>query len=149
MTVRLGHDKTVRMELECARDCCICVNSPLTSSSFCSRFGTVGLGHYTWRVDFYIFLLFSYSIRFILVRSCEIWVVFFLCSCFYWERTMPNWKKKLFDPSTKKNGCQFQIFYIRPSSAVDSAQWNLGIILHLNPYWTGMPCPLAYSFWQG
>ncbi len=52
------------MELECARDCCkvdirvhIRVNSPLS---------------YTWHVDFYIFLLFSYSICFILVHSCEI-----------------------------------------------------------------------------
>ncbi len=27
---------------------------------------------YTWHVDSYIFLLFSYSIRFILVHSCEI-----------------------------------------------------------------------------
>ncbi len=58
--------KTVRMELECARDCCkvdirvhIRVNSPcLTPGMF----------------DSYIFLLFSYSIRFILVRSCEILV---------------------------------------------------------------------------
>ncbi len=56
--------KTVRMELECIRDCCkvdihvhICVNLPLS---------------YNWRVDSYIFLLFSYLIRFILVRSCEI-----------------------------------------------------------------------------
>ncbi len=56
--------KTVRMEMECARDCCkvdirvhIHVNSPLS---------------YTWRVDSCIFLLFSYSIRFILAHSCEI-----------------------------------------------------------------------------
>ncbi len=27
---------------------------------------------YTWCVDSYIFVLFSYSIRFILVRSCDI-----------------------------------------------------------------------------
>ncbi len=54
----------MRMELECARDCCkvdirvhIRINSPLS---------------YNWRVDSYIFLLFSYSIRFILVRSYEI-----------------------------------------------------------------------------
>ncbi len=50
-------------ELECARECCkvdICVhirvNSPLS---------------YTWRVDSYIFLLFSCSIRFIVVRLYE------------------------------------------------------------------------------
>ncbi len=49
---------------EWTRYCCkvdihvhIRVNSPLS---------------YTWHVDFYTFLLFSYSIRFILVRSCEI-----------------------------------------------------------------------------
>ncbi len=54
----------MRMELECARDCRkvdirvhIRVNSPLS---------------YNWRVDSYIFLLFSYSIRFILVHSYEI-----------------------------------------------------------------------------
>ncbi len=44
MTVGLGHQKTVRMELE---DCCkvdIHVNSPLSSSSFGSRFCTVRLG---------------------------------------------------------------------------------------------------------
>ncbi len=82
MTVRLGHQKTMRMELE---NCCkvdIRVNSPLSSSLFGSRFGTMRLGHYIWHVDSYIFLLVSYSIRFILVRSCEIWVVFFLCSIF-------------------------------------------------------------------
>ncbi len=56
--------KTVGMVLECARDCCkvdihvhIRVNSPLS---------------YTWHVDSYIFLQFSYSIRFVLDRSCEI-----------------------------------------------------------------------------
>ncbi len=55
--------ETVLMELECARDCCkvdirvhIRVNSPLS---------------YNWCVDSYIFLLFSYSIGFILVHSCE------------------------------------------------------------------------------
>ncbi len=59
---------TVRMEMECARDCCkvpirvhirvhIRVNSPLS---------------YTWGVDSYIFVLFSNSIRFILVCLCEI-----------------------------------------------------------------------------
>ncbi len=50
----------------------ICVNSPMFSSSFGRRFGTVRQGHYTWRVDSYIFLLFSYSFWFILIRSCEI-----------------------------------------------------------------------------
>ncbi len=43
-------------------------------------------------------------------------MVFFQCSYFYWER---NW----FDPSTKKNGHEFQKFYIRPHSA----QWDWGI----------------------
>ncbi len=68
MTVRLGQTRRQceirRMELKCARDCCkvdirvhIRVNSPLS---------------YTCHVDSYIFLLFSYSIQFILVRSCEI-----------------------------------------------------------------------------
>ncbi len=31
-------------------------------------------------------------------------------------------KKKTFDPLTKKNGLEFQNIYIRPVSAVDSAQ---------------------------
>ncbi len=47
MTVRLGHQKTVRMELD---DCCkvdICVNSTLSSSLFGSRFGRVRLVHTT------------------------------------------------------------------------------------------------------
>ncbi len=44
----------------------------VNSSSFGSRFGTLRLGHSTCCVDSYLFLLFSYSIRFILVRSCEI-----------------------------------------------------------------------------
>ncbi len=68
MEVGLGltrmDQNTVQMEMECARDCCkvpirvhIRVNSPLT---------------YTWHVDSYIFVLFSYSIRFILVRSFDI-----------------------------------------------------------------------------
>ncbi len=35
---------------------------------------------------------------------------------------MPNWKKKKFDASTKKNGHEFNFFYICPDSAVDSAQ---------------------------
>ncbi len=52
--------KTVRMELECARDCCkvdirvhIRVNSPLS---------------YNQSVDSYIFLLFSYSFLFVRVK---------------------------------------------------------------------------------
>ncbi len=36
-------------------------------------------------------------------------------------------EKKLFDPSTKRNGHEFQKIYIRPHSAVDSAQWDWGI----------------------
>ncbi len=63
---------TVGLELE---DCCkvdIRVNPPLSSSSFSNRFSTVRLGHYTWRLDSYIFLLFSYSIRLNLICSCEI-----------------------------------------------------------------------------
>ncbi len=83
MTVRLGHQKTVRMELEDCSKVDIRVNLPLSSSSFASRFGTVGVGHHIWHINSYIFLLFSYSIWFFLVRSCEIRIVFFLCSYFY------------------------------------------------------------------
>ncbi len=36
-------------------------------------------------------------------------------------------KKKWFDPSTKRNGHEFQKIYIRPHSAVDSSQWDWGI----------------------
>ncbi len=114
------------MELECARESCkvdIRVNSPLS---------------YTGHDDSYIILLFSYSIRFILVRSCEIlgrtnWVVSFLFSYFYWERTVPNWKQIWFDPSTKKNGCGFRNVYIRPHSGLHSWQWDWGIICNVSP----------------
>ncbi len=54
----------MRMELECARNCCkVDIRVHIRVNSLLS---------YTWRVDSYIFLLFSYLIRFILVRSCEI-----------------------------------------------------------------------------
>ncbi len=33
----------------------------------------------------------------------------------------------------KRNGREFQTFYIRPRSGVDSAQWNWGIILSVWP----------------
>ncbi len=109
--------------MECARDCCkvpihvhIGVNSPLS---------------YTWCVDSYIFELFSFSIRFIFVCSCEIlrrteqWLYYFrtfnhaqLIYFFFYA----------FDPPTKKNGHEFQSFYIRPHSGVDSGQWDWGII---------------------
>ncbi len=48
--------------------------------------------------------------------------------------TMSNWRKKrfyAFDPPTKKNGHEFQSFYIRPHYGVDSGQWDWGISLHL------------------
>ncbi len=66
MTVGLGHQKILWMELE---DCCkvdIRVNSPL--SSFGSRFATVRLGHYTWRVDSYIILTILGSYLFVRVK---------------------------------------------------------------------------------
>ncbi len=47
---------------------------------------------------------------------------------------MPNWSKKwfcAFDPLTKTNGHEFQTFYIRPRSAVDSAQWDWGMTVRL------------------
>ncbi len=78
--------KTVRMEMECARDCCkvdirvhIHVNSPLS---------------YTWHVDSNIFLLFSYSIRFILVRSCEILGRTEQCSYYFRTFNHAQLKKK-------------------------------------------------------
>ncbi len=70
MIVKPRHQKTVRMELE---DCCkvdICVNLPLSSSLF----GTVRRGHYTWCVDSYIFLLFSYSIVRVKYEQCSSYV---------------------------------------------------------------------------
>ncbi len=96
------------------KDCCkvdIRVNSPLSSSSFGSRFGTVRLGLYTWRIDSYIFLLFSYSIRFVLVRSCEMRVVLSICSYFYWERTVPNWRKKMIWPFDEEECVQISNFF--------------------------------------
>ncbi len=76
-------------------------------------------------VDSYIFLLFSYSIRFILVRSCEILGRTEQCSshvCTFIEKQPCSTEFVLFEPSTKKNGHEFQNFYIRQLSAVDSAQ---------------------------
>ncbi len=111
------------MELVCARDCCkvdirvhIRVNSPLTNN---------------WHVDSYIFLLFSYSIRFILVHSCEILRRIEKWS--YYFRTFNHAQLKkirfyAFDPLTKKNGHEFQTFYICPRSGVDSGQWDWGIM---------------------
>ncbi len=52
---------------------------------------------------------------------------------------MLNWKKKWFDPSTKRNGHEFQKIYIRLHSAVDSAQWDWGIT-------TGVLIP-TYSYY--
>ncbi len=52
------------MEIECGRDFCkVDIHFHIRVNSLLS---------YTWHVDSYIFLLFSYSIQFILVRSSEI-----------------------------------------------------------------------------
>ncbi len=102
------------MEMECARDCCkvpirvyIRVNSPLS---------------YTWHVDSYIFVLFSYSIRFILVRE----ILGRTEKCSYYFRTFKNDFVHL-TFKTKKNGHEFLTFYIRSRSSVDSGQWDWGI----------------------
>ncbi len=77
------------------------------------------------RVDYYILgILFSYSIRFILVRLCEILGRTEQCS--YYFCTFKNDFVHL-TFKTKKNECEFLTFYIRPRSAVDSAQWDRGI----------------------
>ncbi len=75
-------------------------------------------------VDSFIFVLFSYSIRFILVRSCEILGRTEQCSYFFF-----TFKKDVvyLNFKTKKNGREFLSYYIRPHSAVDSAQWDWGI----------------------
>ncbi len=58
------------------------------------------------RVDSYIFVLFSYSIR------------YYFCT---FKNDFVHLTFK-----TKKNGREFLTFYIRPHSAVDSAQWDWG-----------------------
>ncbi len=97
--------------MECARDCCkvdIPVNSPLS---------------YTGLDDSYIILLFSYSIRFIHVCLCSLLPIFVLLL----RKNRTQLKKKLFDPSTKKNGCEFHNFYIRPHPELHYWQCDLGI----------------------
>ncbi len=47
------------------------------------------------------------------------------------RKNLAQLKKKWFDPSTKKNGNEFQKNYIRPHSAVDSAQWDWGIMVNM------------------
>ncbi len=106
------------MELECARDCCkvdIPVNSPLS---------------YTGRDNSYIILRFSYSIRFILVRSCEILGRTEYSSSYFRsfiEKEPCPTEKIWFDLSTKKNGHEFQNFYIQSRSGLHSWQWDMGI----------------------
>ncbi len=48
-------------------------------------------------------------------------------SYYYRERTELKWKIYMIRPFPNKNWHEFQNFYICPRSAVDSAQWNLGI----------------------
>ncbi len=57
--------------------------------------------------------------------------VIFLSYC-YWERTELNWKIYMIGPFSNKNWREFQNvskLVCRPCLAVDSAQWDLGIII--------------------
>ncbi len=58
-------------------------------------------------------------------------------------------KKKWFDPSTKKNGHEFQNVYIRPHSAVNSAHWDWGMrqLLNGNIILIGK-CEMAAINWE-
>ncbi len=48
-------------------------------------------------------------------------------SCYYRERTELKWKIYMIRPFPNKNWHEFQNVYIHPRSAVDSAQWDLGV----------------------
>ncbi len=49
-------------------------------------------------------------------------------SYYYRERTELKWKIYMIHALPKRNRRDFQTFYIRPRSEVDSAQWDWGII---------------------
>ncbi len=118
--------KTMWMEMECARDCRkvdirvhIRVKSPLS---------------YNWRVDSYIFLLFSYSIRFILVDSCEILGRTKYCSYYFRTFNCAQLKKKnilYIWPFDKEEWGRISNFLHSPRLAVDSAQWHWGIMTNV------------------
>ncbi len=48
---------------------------------------------------------------------------------------------------TKKNGCEFLTFYIRRRSAVDSAQWNRGIMKSVGMMCGGWFVLAKFSIW--
>ncbi len=70
--------------------------------------------------------LWSFVNMIILCRLGSVYVVFL--SYYYQERTELNWKIYMICLFLNKNWCEFQIFYIRPHSAADSAQWDLDIM---------------------
>ncbi len=63
----------------------------------------------------------------VLCRLGSINVVFL--SYYYRERNKLKWKIYMIRPFPNKNWWEFQIFYIRPYSAVHSAQWDLDITM--------------------
>ncbi len=72
----------------------------------------------------------SFANIIILCQLGSVHVVFL--SYYYRERTELKWKIYMIHPLNNKNWCEFQTFYIRPRSAVDSAPWDLGISEHLS-----------------
>ncbi len=67
----------------------------------------------------------SFANIIVLCRLRSVHVIFL--SYYSQERTELNWEIYMIRPFPNKNWCEFQKFYIRPCSAVDSAQWDLGI----------------------
>ncbi len=71
--------------------------------------------------------LWSFTKIIILCRLGSVHVIFL--SYYYRERTKLKWKVYIIRPFPKNNWHEFQYVYIRPRSAVDSAQWDLGIMM--------------------
>ncbi len=67
----------------------------------------------------------SFANIIVLCRLISVHVIFL--SYYYRERTELRWKNYMIHPFPNKNCRTFQMFYIHPCSAVDSAQWDLGI----------------------
>ncbi len=67
----------------------------------------------------------SFTNMSVLCRLGSVHVVFL--SYYYHERTELKWTFYMIRPFPNKNWCEFQIFYIHPRSAGDSARWDLGI----------------------
>ncbi len=64
-----------------------------------------------------------------IIILCRLGFIHFVFLSYYCrERTELNWKLYMICPFPNKNWCECQKFYIHPRSAVDLAQWDLGIM---------------------